>query len=89
MKKLMLLAIIFTSTGLFAQNASFGIKGGLNYGATGEYESFTALSGDFVSSFEDGEDKTGFHAGIFAQFEIWNDAAIKDCTLWNFKEFRK
>ncbi|MDR5589732.1 outer membrane beta-barrel protein [Christiangramia sp. SM2212] len=70
MKKLLILALILTSVGASAQSASFGIKGGLNYGATGEYESFSQVSGDFVSSFEDGEDKTGFHAGMFAQFEL-------------------
>ena len=70
MKKLMLLAFIFAGMNLSAQNASFGIKGGLNYGATGEYESFSDVSGDFTSSFEDGENKTGFHAGLFAQFEV-------------------
>ncbi|MGA8855232.1 MAG: outer membrane beta-barrel protein [Christiangramia sp.] len=70
MKKLMLIALVFGSLSLSAQNASFGIKGGLNYGATGEYESFSDVSGDFTSSFEDGENKTGFHAGMFAQFEL-------------------
>lgn len=70
MKKLMLIALVFTGFGMSAQNAEFGIKGGLNYGATGEYESFSDASGDFTSSFEDGENKTGFHAGLFAQFEI-------------------
>ena len=70
MKKLMILTFIFTGISLSAQNASFGIKGGLNYGATGEYESFSDVAGDFPSSFEDGENKTGFHAGVFAQFEI-------------------
>ena len=66
----MLIALVFGSLSLSAQNASFGIKGGLNYGATGEYESFSDVSGDFTSSFEDGENKTGFHAGMFAQFEL-------------------
>lgn len=70
MKKLMMLTFIFVGFGMSAQNASFGIKGGLNYGATGEYESFSQVSGDFTSSFEDGENKTGFHAGLFAQFEL-------------------
>lgn len=70
MKKLMLLAFVFAGMSLSAQNASFGIKGGLNFGATGEYESVGDASGDFMSSFEDGESKTGFHAGLFAQFEL-------------------
>ncbi len=70
MKKLILLALVFVGTNLSAQNASFGIKGGLNFGATGEYESIGDASGDFMSSFEDGESKTGFHAGLFAKFEL-------------------
>ncbi|MDX1543425.1 MAG: outer membrane beta-barrel protein [Christiangramia sp.] len=70
MKKLMLIALIFTGFSMSAQNAEFGLKGGLNYGATGDYETFSDASGDFTSSFEDGENKTGFHAGLFAQFEI-------------------
>ena len=70
MKKLMLAAILITGFGVNAQNASFGIKGGLNFGATGEYESIGDASGDFMSSFEDGESKTGFHAGLFAKFEL-------------------
>ena len=70
MKKMFLLAFIFVGLNLSAQNASFGIKGGLNYGATGEYESVSDATGDFTSSFEDGERKTGFHAGLFAQFEV-------------------
>lgn len=70
MKKLILATILITGLGTHAQNASFGIKGGLNYGATGEYESYSQVSEDFTSSFEDGENKTGFHAGFFAQFEL-------------------
>jgi len=70
MKKLMILAFVFAGFSLSAQNASFGLKGGLNYGATGEYKSVGDLTNDVASSFEDGENKTGFHAGVFAQFEI-------------------
>lgn len=69
MKKLMLISFLFAGIGMSAQNAEFGIKGGLNYGATGEYETFSDASGDFLNSFE-GENKTGFHAGLFAQFEV-------------------
>ena len=69
MKKLMLIAFLLGGIGVYAQSAEFGLKGGLNYGATGEYETFSDVSGDFVNSF-DGENKTGFHAGIFAQFEL-------------------
>lgn len=70
MKKLILLAFVFAGVSLSAQNASFGIKGGLNYGATGDYESAQEGAQDLQSSFGDGERKTGFHAGLFAQFEV-------------------
>lgn len=66
----MLLAFVCMGFAMNAQNASFGIKGGLNYGATGDYESVRTASGDLMSSFEEGENKTGFHAGLFGQFEI-------------------
>lgn len=70
MKKLVFLAFITIGFTMNAQDASFGIKGGLNYGATGEYESAGRVSDDLIASFEDGENKTGFHAGFFGQFEI-------------------
>jgi len=70
MKKLMMFALMIGALNVSAQDASFGIKGGLNYGATGEYESISRLTDDFSGSFEDGENKTGFHAGFFGQFEI-------------------
>lgn len=64
-----MIALLIGGFSMNAQNAEFGLKGGLNYGATGEYESVNDATGDFVNSF-DGNDKTGFHAGVFAQFEI-------------------
>lgn len=64
-----MIALLIGGFSVNAQNAEFGLKGGLNYGATGEYESVNDATGDFVNSF-DGNDKTGFHAGVFAQFEI-------------------
>lgn len=70
MKNLMMFALLIAALHVSAQDASFGIKGGLNYGATGEYESISRLADDFSGSFEDGENKTGFHAGFFGQFEV-------------------
>lgn len=69
MKKLMIIAILFCGTGLMAQEAKFGIKGGLNYGATGDYESFGEGISD-ATTFE-GKSKTGFHLGAFSQFSLW------------------
>lgn len=68
MKKLALIAFLFAGIAVNAQSAKFGIKGGLNYGATGDYENVQA-------GFEDattikGKDKTGYHLGLFSQFEF-------------------
>lgn len=70
MKKLMLIALLLTGTSLMAQSAKFGIKGGLNYGATGDYQNVNEAAGDFTDSFEEGENKTGYHLGLFSQFEV-------------------
>lgn len=69
MKKLLLVAILFSGTTLLAQNADFGIKGGLNYGATGDYENYSQVIGD-ASTVIEGKEKAGYHLGAFAKFEI-------------------
>ncbi len=71
MKKLLFFGLLITGAmGMNAQTAEFGIKGGLNYGATGDYETAQEGAEDFSSSFEKGENRTGFHAGVFTQFEV-------------------
>lgn len=65
MKKMILAAFIIISTGAMAQT-SYGIKGGLNYGATGDYESFSDVAGDATTI--EGKSKTGYHLGGFARF---------------------
>jgi len=65
-----MLALLMSAMSTYAQDFKYGIKGGLNYGATGEYESISRIADDFRGSFEDGEHKTGFHAGVFGQLEI-------------------
>lgn len=67
MKKLILAAFIIVSTGAVAQT-SYGIKGGLNYGATGDYENFSQVAGDATTI--EGKSKTGYHLGGFARFGI-------------------
>ena len=62
----MILALFLTGTGLMAQEAAFGIKGGINYGATGDYENVGAGFEDATSI--EGKDKSGFHLGTFANF---------------------
>ncbi len=68
MKKLILAALVFCGGTAIAQS-TYGIKGGLNYGATGEYENFSQVAGD-ASSIEDGNNKTGYHLGIFGKLEF-------------------
>ncbi len=68
MKKMILAALIFCGGTAIAQS-TYGIKGGLNYGATGEYENFSQAAGD-ASSIEDGNNKTGYHLGIFGKLEF-------------------
>lgn len=70
MKKLMFIAVfLFSSAGLMAQEADFGIKGGFNYGATGDYESLGDGADDFSQIIE-GKEKSGYHIGVFSRFEI-------------------
>lgn len=46
--------------------SSFGLKGGLNYGATGDYETISEGVEDAI----EGKNKTGYHFGGFAKFEF-------------------
>ncbi|MCF4102500.1 PorT family protein [Gillisia sp. M10.2A] len=68
MKKLLVIAIVFISGTAMAQS-SFGIKGGLNYGATGDYENYSQVADD-VTTIENGKEKTGYHLGVFGKFEV-------------------
>ncbi len=63
MKKTILLAVIaLMGIGAHAQKGSgFGIKGGLNYGANGDY---FESAGD---AYKDPKSNVGFHLGIFGQ----------------------
>jgi hypothetical protein len=66
MKKLIVLALIFIGGTAVAQN-SYGIKGGLNYGATGDYKN---ISEGFDDATQKGKEKSGYHLGGFAKFEF-------------------
>lgn len=68
MKKFIVIALLTIGGNAMAQS-SFGIKGGLNYGATGEYENYSDAIGD-ASTIENGKEKTGYHIGLFSKFEI-------------------
>jgi len=67
MKKLIVLALIFIGGTAVAQN-SYGIKGGLNYGAAGDYKNISEGFEDATTI--EGKNKTGYHLGGFAKFEF-------------------
>lgn len=69
MKKLILAVLFLTAVNLNAQNADFGIKAGLNYGSTGDFESFSQVVGD-ASTKINSDNRVGYHAGFFAQFQV-------------------
>ncbi|MDT0644840.1 PorT family protein [Zunongwangia sp. F363] len=69
MKKLMFLALALCGMNLVAQESSFGIKGGLNYGATGDYENLSEVVDD-ASQIEEGKERTGYHLGFFGKIGI-------------------
>ncbi len=68
MKKLIVLSLILISGTAMAQS-TYGLKGGLNYGATGDYENYGQIIGD-ASTVAEGKEKTGFHLGTFAKFWV-------------------
>lgn len=68
MKKLIVIAVFLTGTGLMAQEANFGIKGGINYGAAGDYENAEAGFEDATTI--EGKSKSGYHLGFFGNFEF-------------------
>lgn len=63
MKRLVLFAVLLTSTLTIAQsNTHFGIKGGLNYNANGDY--FESVS----ENYQNPDRNIGFHLGVFGKF---------------------
>jgi len=68
MKKLIVLTFILIGGTAMAQ-ATYGLKGGLNYGATGDYENYSQVIGD-ASTVLEGKEKTGYHLGAFAKLEF-------------------
>lgn len=63
MKRLVLFAVLLTSTLTIAQsNTNFGVKAGLNYNANGDY--FDSVS----QNFQNPDRNIGFHFGVFGKF---------------------
>lgn len=67
MKNLLVAVILLIGSSALAQTA-FGIKGGLNYGATGEYTNISQAAGDVMTI--KGEEKAGYHVGVFGKVGI-------------------
>jgi len=67
MKNLLVITLLFIGGTSFAQS-SYGIKGGLNYGATGDYKNFSEGVEDATTT--KGKNTTGYHLGGFAKFEV-------------------
>lgn len=65
MKNLMIATLFFIGGSVFSQSY-FGIKGGLNYGATGEYK--TISQGMEEAMTIKGDNNTGYHLGFFGRF---------------------
>lgn len=64
MKKIIILLLLVTTmTMAFGQSAHFGIKGGLNFGATGDV---TTIDDQTFS----GDNKVGYHVGLLTQFKF-------------------
>lgn len=64
MKKIILITLLLIGGTTIAQ--TYGIKGGLNYGATGDYQTISEGFEDATTT--EGKSNTGFHLGGFAKF---------------------
>lgn len=67
MKRFIICVILLSGITALGQDASFGIKGGLNYGATGDLTTFSFIGADGRI---DSENKAGYHLGIFGKFNF-------------------
>ncbi len=65
MKNLLVVIMLFIAGSASAQ-MTYGIKGGLNFGATGDYETISDGVEDAMTI--EGKSKTGYHLGGFARF---------------------
>lgn len=69
MKKILLTALIFTTTQVFAQKEfGIGIKGGVNYSQNGDLKNaVTTATNDIIAG---SEQKMGFHLGVYAKMKL-------------------
>ena len=75
--------LCLATTGIWAQSTEFGIKGGLNYGSTGDIDNFSDAREDFPD-ITNGERKAGYHFGIFANFGISSFLCGLSGALWAY-----
>jgi len=67
MKKIIVAVLLLSGMTALSQSADFGIKGGLNYGSTGDISTFP----DFATDFQvNGDDKVGYHVGLYGRIEL-------------------
>ncbi|PRP66800.1 porin family protein [Nonlabens agnitus] len=65
MKNLLLIAVMLTTVMGFAQEDSgFGLKGGVNYGSTGDFRN------EIENNVENPDSKIGYHLGLFAKADL-------------------
>lgn len=65
MKNILSIAFVLVSALSFAQSGSgFGVKGGLNYGSTGDFEN------EIRAGAEDPDSKIGYHLGFYAKADL-------------------
>ena len=68
MKKLgIVLVLSMMSITMYGQSTSFGIKGGLNFGSTGD---ISAVVSGILDNPIDGDGRIGYHAGVYAQLKF-------------------
>ena len=80
MKNLTLLIfLLFTTQLLFAQSVNFGIKGGLNE---------ARIYGGLQSSTTKGYFRPGFHAGLFAEFELNSKWSVEPGLYFTIKGYK-
>lgn len=66
MKHFIVAVMLLSGIIAYGQGSSFGIKGGLNYGATGDLTTFSILGDGKIDS----ENKAGYHLGVFGKIEF-------------------
>lgn len=65
MKNVFLVVFMLTAAIGFSQSGSgFGIKGGLNYGSTGDFQN------EIADNIEDPDSKIGYHLGLYAKADL-------------------